>query len=152
MSALSLNKEIIFIDFFNPSFDEINKDEEYSIHNQTTLIKSELNKIYDSIKKISSSIEIKNDICYATELRQDALKKVKNEDVIFIIGDKISSNTTRLYEVCKNLYPNKVIFQIGNINDLLNLDLSSYKSCFITAGASVPDSIINPIINYLSNY
>lgn len=151
ISALSLNKDIIFIDFFNPEFNNIYLNDQLSIHNQTTLIQSELNKIYLEIKKITTNLEIKNDICFATSQRQNSLKEVTNEDVIFIIGDKISSNSTRLFEVAKSMYLDKDVYQISNVNDLFSIDLRQYKKGFVTAGTSAPDNVINPIIEYLKN-
>lgn len=150
-ACLSLNKNIIFLDFFNPDYSLIKKDDVISVHNQTTLIQSELNLIYENINKISSNIEIKNDICFATSLRQNSLDEVTDEDVIFIIGDKISSNSTRLFEVSKKKYPNLPVFQISNIEEIKKIDLSKYKKGFISAGTSTPNSIIEPIIKYLSS-
>lgn len=151
IASLSIDKEIIFLDFFAPDYSKLNKDDEVSIHNQTTLIQKDLDKIYQEISRRVKSISIRNDICYATTLRQKALEEVTDEEVIFIVGDKISSNSTRLFEVCKRLYPTKDVFQISTISDLDNIDLKKYKKGFLTAGASTPESIINPILNKLSN-
>ena len=112
---------------------------------------SDLDKIYVELRKISPNIEIKNDICFATSKRQDSLKEVTDEDVIFIIGDKISSNSTRLYEVAKKMYPHKDVYQISKINDLQSIDIKQYKKGFVSAGTSAPDNIINPIVDYLKN-
>lgn len=150
-ASLSLSNKIIFLDFFNPDYSLINKNDNVSIHNQTTLIQSELNNIYEKIKEITDNIDIKNDICYATSLRQESLNEVTDEDVIFILGDKISSNSTRLYEVAKNKYPSLPVFQISNLDEIQKLDLSKYKKGFISAGTSTPNSVIEPIIKYLSN-
>ena len=79
-------------------------------------------------------------------------KNLKQEKLIIIIGDKISSNSTRLYEVGKSLYPNRTVLQINSLEELTKFDVSKYKKGFITAGASTPDEVINPIIKYLQNY
>ena len=152
ISALSLSNKIIFIDFKNPTYENIHTNDEISIHNQTTLIQSELDIIYENIKNITSNVKIKNDICFATSRRQEALKEVTDEDVIFIIGDKISSNSTRLFEVAKSLHPNKDVYQVSSLNDVKNIDLSQYKKAFVSAGTSAPSEVINPIIDYLSSY
>lgn len=151
IASMSIDKDIIFIDFKNPSYEALKNVDKVSIHNQTTLIQSELIPIYDEIKKLVDMVEIVNDICYATSKRQEALNEISDEDFILIIGDKISSNSTRLYEICQKKYPGKPSFMVNSLQEVINLNLSQYKKGFITAGASTPEGVINPIVNYLKN-
>lgn len=151
-ASLAISDKIIFLDFFSPDYSKLNNLKHISIHNQTTLIQDDLIKIYTKIKQICQNVEVHNDICFATSLRQKSLLEVTDEDLIIIIGDKISSNSTRLYEVGKSLYPNRTVLQINSLEELTKFDLSKYKKGFITAGASTPDEVINPIVKYLQNY
>ena len=152
IASLAINKDIIFIDFKNPNYSNLKNVNRAIIHNQTTLIQSSLDKIYEDIKKFVPEIIIKNDICFATQDRQNALNDINDEDLILIIGDKISSNSTRLYEVCKNKYQNRDCHQISSLDDLLKIDLTKYNKAFITAGASTPENVIDPIIDFLKKY
>lgn len=151
VASLSIDENIYFIDFKNPSIEHIPALDNASIHNQTTLIQSSLDVIYDNLKKKINHMEIINDICFSTTNRQNALSEVTDEDLIIIIGDKISSNSTRLYEVAKQKYPNRSVYQVTSLDELKNIDISNNKKGFITAGASTPDIVINPIIEYLEN-
>ena len=151
IASLSIDKNIYFIDFKNPNIDDLPYLENATIHNQTTLIQSSLDKIYDLISKKVKDLKIVNDICYSTSNRQNSLNEVTNEDLIIIIGDKISSNSTRLFEVAKQKFPHLDVYQVSNLNELKEIDISQNKKGFITAGASTPDLVINPIIEYLKS-
>jgi len=75
---------------------------------QTTIRKELFESIIDALEAKGCKLEIKNTICNATSLRQDACQRLAKEvDAMIIIGDKQSSNTKKLYEIakkhCKNL-------------------------------------------------
>jgi len=150
-AVLSINKDIYFIDFKNPMIPVVDKNSSISVHNQTTLITSDLLQIYQLINNIYQNVTLHNDICRATSQRQDALNEINDEDLIIIIGDKISSNSNRLYEIAKKNNPDKVVLFVKDIIELKKYDLSSFKKAFISAGASTPEQDINPIINYLKS-
>ena len=151
VASLSIDKNIYFIDFKDPNIDHIPSLDNASIHNQTTLIQSSLNAIYEDLSNKINHMEIVNDICFSTTNRQNALNEVTDEDLIIIIGDKISSNSTRLFEVAKQKFPNRDVYQVSSLDELKEIDISHNKKGFITAGASTPDIVINPIIEYLEN-
>lgn len=152
VSALSLDPKIIFIDYHNPSFDfKVNKDA-CSVHNQTTLIRSTLENIYLELKKKYKHVKLVNDICFATEQNQNALDEVTIEDLIVVIGDKLSSNTKRLYELAKQKYPLKMVILAEDIQDFKNINLNEFSNAFITAGASSPKEQIDKIVSYLKNF
>lgn len=150
-AVLSIDQRIIFIDFKNPSIPHLSPNTPISIHNQTTLIVNDLKAIYDEIKKEYTDVIFNNDICNATSQRQNALNEISDEDLIIIIGDKISSNSNRLYEIAKKNNPDKAVLFVLDLNDLKQYDLTNYNSAFISAGASTPESDINPIIEYLKS-
>ena len=71
----------------------------------------------------------------------------KEADLVFVIGGKNSSNTTKLYEICKKECPKS--YHIENVKELDEslLEDESVKTIGITAGASTPDWIINEVIS-----
>lgn len=146
-ASLSIDSRIIFIDYKNPNYDCIKDLNKVIIHNQTTLLQDDLLQIYKEIQNRVPFVEIKNDICHSTLERQKALMDFEDEDFILVIGDKISSNSQRLFDLAKKI--KSPSFFISNLDELKKIDLSSYKKGFITAGASTPDEVINPIIDYL---
>lgn len=90
----------------------------------------------------------KDDICYATSNRQDAVKAIApGVDHFIVVGSHTSSNSKRLVEVAKEhgaasaLYP--------DVTALKNLDLAPLQHVAVTAGASTPDVLVAAVIDYL---
>lgn len=115
---------------------------------------------YDDTKPIIEALKVKfsdivgpdlDDICYATQNRQMAVKKACEEvDLILVIGSKNSSNSNRLRDVAVNSGVNAYL-----INDYSEIDESwfndSVKTIGITAGASAPEELVMGLIEYLKN-
>ncbi len=128
---------------------EPDKDKEYVLVVQTTFRESKYNDILDVLRTKSDNIAAANTICSATEERQkEAVKISKNADKMLVIGDKGSSNTQKLYEICKKNCQNT--YYVETIKDLV---LNNYKfndRIGITAGASTPPAIIKEVITVMS--
>lgn len=89
----------------------------------------------------------KEDICYATINRQNAIKILaKKSDIILVIGSKNSSNSNRLFELA-NKY--KTSFLIDSKNDIKKSWFSNINSVGITAGASAPECLVQNVVKYL---
>jgi len=116
---------------------------------QTTLSLDDTKEIINSIKsKFENVIEPKkNDICYATTNRQEAVKKIANKCELFlVIGSQNSSNSLRLVEVAKK-YGAKKAMLIDNIN---KIDMNLFKdinSIGITASASSPEIMVKSMLD-----
>ena len=90
------------------------------------------------------NITIKNTICNATEERQTEARDIAQKvDAMIVIGDKSSSNTRKLYEICKGECENT--FYIQTLKDLDLKSLNLVNSIGITAGASTPNNIIEEV-------
>lgn len=119
---------------------------------QTTLSMDDTKEIIDCvIKKYPQSIfPPALDICYATQNRQNAVKKIAQlADVVFVVGSKTSSNSNKLREVAKREGTESYL-----INDSSDIDQSWLKGktrVGITAGASAPEHLVTDLIRYLSN-
>ncbi|HEE9847382.1 TPA: 4-hydroxy-3-methylbut-2-enyl diphosphate reductase, partial [Clostridium perfringens] len=115
---------------------------------QTTEKKETWNKVLNEIVRASKEIVAFNTICSATDVRQKSVQELSKEaDLVFVIGGKNSSNTTKLYEICKKECPKS--YHIENVKELDEslLEDESVKTIGITAGASTPDWIINEVIS-----
>ena len=118
---------------------------------QTTLSLDDTAEIISALKKRFPKIQgpAKNDICYATQNRQDAVKQLALEtDYIIVVGSKASSNSNRLKELANKCGVNSVL-----IDEFSDLDLNELKDCKnigLTAGASAPESKVQEIISNLS--
>jgi 4-hydroxy-3-methylbut-2-enyl diphosphate reductase len=95
-------------------------------------------------------IVVFNTVCMATETRQkEALELAKVCDYMIVIGDKMSSNSNKLYEISKSVCKNTQF--IENIDELiLNFDRNSCK-IGITAGASTPQKLIDEVVSKIAN-
>ncbi|URJ25203.1 4-hydroxy-3-methylbut-2-enyl diphosphate reductase [Candidatus Blochmannia ocreatus (nom. nud.)] len=132
---------------------EVNDPNNLSLATQTTLS-------IDSTKEICAILQHrfpkivfprKNDICYATFNRQNALKKLTLlVDIILVIGSKDSSNSMRLLELANNT--GKLSYLIEHVNDIQKQWFFGIKNIGITAGASAPDILINQVIEKLSKF
>ena len=120
---------------------------------QTTLSVDDTKDIIKEIKKNFSNVvePKKNDICYATTNRQEAVKKVAaNCDYFLVIGASNSSNSLRLVEVAKN-YGSKKAILVEDV-DSLNLNIfEETKNIGITASASSPEILVKKLIDKLKN-
>ena len=111
---------------------------------QTTFNYKKFQDLVEIISKKGYDILALNTICNATEERQtEARELARNSDAMIVIGGKTSSNTQKLYEICKKECENTYYIQT-----LVDLDLDEFKSfrnVGITAGASTPNNIIKEV-------
>ena len=120
---------------------QIENTREIALVTQTTLSVDETIAIIDILKSKFPNINLpkKDDICYATQNRQDAVKQLALEsDYIIVVGSKNSSNSNRLKELAE-----KCGCKSALIDEFADLDLEELSSCSnisITAGASAPES------------
>ena len=125
---------------------ELKKDEEIIIVAQTTFNHKKFQEIIDKISILGYDVRCFNTICNATQERQAEAKKIaSNVDAMIVIGDKKSSNTGKLVEICQEECKNTVFIQ--TLEDLNYDALLSVDSVGITAGASTPKHIIEEVQN-----
>lgn len=117
---------------------------------QTTFNYKKFKDIVDIFSKKSYDIDVMNTICSATEERQtEAAAIAGDSDAMIVIGGKHSSNTQKLYEICKNVCPDTHFIQ--TLDDLDLKQFQSFRSVGITAGASTPNTIIKEVQSYVRN-
>jgi 4-hydroxy-3-methylbut-2-enyl diphosphate reductase len=117
---------------------------------QTTLSLDEAKDIIEALKKKFPNIKGPHaqDICYATENRQVAVKNVaKQADLVLVVGSENSSNSNRLVEVAQNLSTNSYL--IENCRSIRPEWLAGAKTIALTAGASAPEHLVEETIAYL---
>ena len=127
-------------DYFAPENAEI------CIVAQTTFNYNKFKYLVEIISKKSYNISVLNTICSATKERQTEAESIAKEvDAMIVIGDKHSSNTQKLFEICSNACNNT--YYIQTLEDLNMNQLKSVKTVGITAGASTPKNIIEEVQN-----
>ena len=129
----------------------LNQNDKIAYVTQTTLSVDDTKDIIKEIKlHFSNVIEPKkNDICYATTNRQEAVKKIANQcDYFLVIGASNSSNSLRLVEVAKN-YGSKKAILVEDV-DSLNLNIfQESENIGITASASSPEILVKKLLDNL---
>ena len=129
---------------------QIKNTRDIALVTQTTLSVDETIAIIDILKSRFPNIILpkKDDICYATQNRQDAVKQLALEsDYIIVVGSKNSSNSNRLKELAEKCGCKSKL--IDEFADLDLEELSSYSNISITAGASAPESRVVEIAKSL---
>ena len=132
---------------------QVKNSKSLALVTQTTLSVDETMSIIEILKKRFPKIEIpkKDDICYATQNRQDAVKQLALEsDYIIVVGSKNSSNSNRLKELAEKCGCKSIL--IDEFSDLNLEDLQKFENIAITAGASAPESRVMEIAKSLENY
>ncbi len=118
------------------------------IVSQTTFNLGKFREIVEIIENLGYHVEVKNTICNATRERQaEALDLAKQSDVMIVIGGKASSNTQKLYDICKSQCKNT--YYIQTQDDLVTVDFQPDSCVGITAGASTPNNIIQEVSQHV---
>lgn len=123
---------------------ELPEDEKLCIVSQTTFNYNKFKELVEIISEKGYNIIIRNTICNATEERQTEAREIaKRVDAMIVVGGSSSSNTRKLYEICKNEC--KDTYYIQTLNDLDMTSLGKADCIGITAGASTPNNIIQEV-------
>tara|TARA_B100001142_G_scaffold208626_1_gene206771 strand:- start:42 stop:953 length:912 start_codon:yes stop_codon:yes gene_type:complete len=115
---------------------------------QTTLSVEDTLGTIEAIKDRFPDAEIRNDICYATTNRQQAVKEMaERADLVIVVGSTNSSNSVRLVEVAKSMGVRAQL--VDGLKDINPDWYTDSEVVGLTAGASVPDELLDPIIEDL---
>lgn len=117
---------------------------------QTTLSVDDTQKIVEALKKRFPSIQgpRKDDICYATQNRQDAVKQLAKQcDLILVVGAQNSSNSSRLQELA--VTKGRKSYLINNASEIKTEWLAGIDTIGVTAGASAPEVLVSDVIEFL---
>ncbi|MGY8878407.1 MAG: 4-hydroxy-3-methylbut-2-enyl diphosphate reductase [Pseudoalteromonas sp.] len=119
---------------------------------QTTLSVDNTANVIDTLRNKFPSIDgpRKDDICYATQNRQDAVRDLADKvDVLLVVGAKNSSNSNRLRELADKM--GTVAYLIDDATDVQEQWVSGSKSVGVTAGASAPEVLVQQVISRLKD-
>ena len=149
-ASLSYSSHIYLYEY-GSSFDFSKlKTDDPIVLNQSTLSFIELKQIFDDIQKTLPKATIYDEICGAARIRQENVLGLKDKfDLIVVVGDAKSSNTTKLFEISKKHNFNSTTIMVDNVEEIKKLDLSKFKSAVLTSGTSAPLVIIKQIEDYL---
>lgn len=123
-----------------------------AVTNQTTLSQWDTANLMNRIKAKYPSAEIHNEICMATQLRQQAVaEQAKQADLCIVVGDPRSNNSNRLVQVSEEVAgtPAKLV---SNLRDMRPEWLHGLKAIAVTSGASTPSMLTKVLIDYVEQF
>lgn len=122
------------------------------VTNQTTMSQWDVKHIMDMVQQKFPHSEVHNEICMATQVRQEAVAQQASEaDVLIVVGDPKSNNSNRLAQVSEEIAGTKA-YRIADITEL-NLDwIKNAKTAAVTSGASTPTPITKEVITFLEQF
>ncbi|HMT93543.1 4-hydroxy-3-methylbut-2-enyl diphosphate reductase [uncultured Thiothrix sp.] len=129
---------------------EVNNPEKLAFVTQTTLSVDDAAIVIDALRAKFPSIvgPRKDDICYATQNRQDALKMLAETcDLVLVVGSPNSSNSNRLRELAEKR--NTPAYLIDDANDIRSEWLGGVQRIGLTAGASAPEVLVDGVLAHL---
>jgi 4-hydroxy-3-methylbut-2-enyl diphosphate reductase len=131
---------------------ELNDPDKVAFVTQTTLSMDDTSKVIDALREKFPNIigPKKNDICYATQNRQDAVKNLADQcDLVLVVGSVNSSNSNRLKELAEQ--HGTTAFLIDGVEDIQPEWINGVEKIGVTAGASAPEVLVQEVISFLKN-
>jgi len=125
----------------------LDADKRIAVVSQTTQNKDLVDELAGFILKKYPEAEILDTVCMTTKNRQEEIRKIAREnDAVFVIGAKESSNSNRLFEIAKSI--NDKSYFIERLTDIKKEWLNGVRSVGVTAGASSPQWVIDEVVEY----
>lgn len=138
-------KDISEINAIEEIYDKYDK---IAFISQTTANPNDFDAIIERFHEYYPRIEINNTLCKAPiNIQNETISLAQKADVMLIIGDKKSANTTALFDISKTYCKS---YFIETINDLKSIDLDQYETIGISGGSSTPQRQIEAIEEYLN--
>ncbi|WP_462420716.1 4-hydroxy-3-methylbut-2-enyl diphosphate reductase [Salinicoccus sp. Marseille-QA3877] len=131
---------------------EVLHDRKLIVTNQTTMSQWDVGHLMDELKVKYKHIEVQQEICMATQVRQEAVAEQADQaELLIVVGDPKSNNSNRLTQVSKEIAHTNA-YRISSLSELKTEWLHGIDSVAVTAGASTPTPIVREVIEYLNAY
>ena len=122
------------------------------VTNQTTMSQWDVKHLMDAIIKRFPRVEVHNEICLATQVRQEAVaEQVGEADVCIVVGDPRSNNSNRLAQVSEEI-ASVPSYRIADLSELDIEWLRGKKNVAVTSGASTPTPLTKEVISFLEQF
>ncbi|KEO81098.1 4-hydroxy-3-methylbut-2-enyl diphosphate reductase [Tumebacillus flagellatus] len=122
------------------------------VTNQTTMSQWDTKALMNEVLKRYPAVEIHNEICLATQVRQEAVAEQAGEaDLTIVVGDPASNNSNRLAQVSEEIADTKA-YRIADLSELKLEWLQGVQKVAVTSGASTPTQVTKEVIDFLEQY
>lgn len=130
---------------------ELTKDK-VIVTNQTTMSQWDVAKIMEKVKEKYPHTEKHEEICLATQIRQEAVaEQARDADVLIVVGDPKSNNSNRLAQVSEEIADTKA-YRVADVSEIKLEWLKDVETAAITAGASTPTPIVKEVITFFEQF
>lgn len=128
------------------------KSDKITVTTQTTLSQWDTKALIDKVKQRYPHAEVYNEICLATQQRQEAAAtQAREADVVIVVGDKRSNNSNRLVQVVREI-AGRPAYLVDNVNEINPEWLRGAKKVGVTAGSSTPSRLTREVIRFLEAF
>jgi len=122
------------------------------ITNQTTMSQWDIRHLINRLLEQYPRAEVHNEICLATQLRQEAVaEQAKEADLVIVVGDPRSNNSNRLAQVAEEIAGVKA-YRVADVTEINPEWLKGPRKVAVTSGASTPTPITKEVISYLEQF
>ncbi|GGC91936.1 4-hydroxy-3-methylbut-2-enyl diphosphate reductase [Thalassobacillus devorans] len=122
------------------------------VTNQTTMSQWDVYDVMEKIKEKYPHVELHQEICMATQVRQEAVaEQAKDADLTLVVGDPRSNNSNRLAQVSKEIAGTEA-YRIADVTEIQLEWLQGVEKVAVTAGASTPTPITKEVIKFIEQY
>jgi len=129
----------------------VNSDK-IAVTNQTTMSQWDTADLMQAVKQKYPHAEVYNEICMATQMRQQAVaEQAKEADLCLVVGDPRSNNSNRLAQVSEEIAGTPA-HRIADVTEIQLEWLKGLRTVAVTAGASTPTAITNEVVHYLEQF
>lgn len=149
-ACLSVSSNVLLIETLE-DINHLSSVEKMFLTNQTTMSMIDVFSIIDYAKHKFPQLIVCEEICDATRLRQEAIAKLENIDLLYIVGDPHSNNSNKLAEIGLANGVKKAIL-IESVEEVDLTLLKDVNRLAISSGASTPTYLTNQVIEYLEAY
>jgi 4-hydroxy-3-methylbut-2-enyl diphosphate reductase len=128
------------------------KTDRLIITNQTTMSQWDIKHVMNKLLEQFPTAEIHNEICLATQVRQEAVASQAGQtDLVIVVGDPKSNNSNRLAQVSEEIAGTKA-YRVGDVSEIDPAWLMNVQQVGVTSGASTPTPITKEVITYLEQF
>lgn len=126
--------------------------ERIAVVTQTTLSKWDTEALIQEVLKRYPHAEVHNEICLATQLRQEAaVRQAREADVVIVVGDRRSNNSNRLVQVVREI-AGRPAYLVDSVEEIDPAWLRGARRVAVTAGSSTPSRLTRRVIEWLEAY
>lgn len=151
--ALGVAPDDVFLVESEKEVDQLNiESDQILITNQTTMSQWDVSHIMNKVIQKYPHAEIHNEICLATQVRQEAIaEQAKEADVTIVVGDPMSNNSNRLAQVSIEIAGTPA-YRVADVSEIDRSWLDGTSKVAVSSGASTPTQVTREVIQYLEQY